>query len=202
MKKLKLFLSLLMLMCFSVGNVWATDPDPVQSTFSKNSTISNNQVTEGGVTWTIDTGTKTGSPAAPAGANFQKSTGLKFGESGSKYYKPVTFTTTYFNDYNVVAVEINVCNNGSKAATFTATQGDTQIGTKTETFGQTWTTMTVNTTAGSGGTLTISYSVEQAFCINYIKVTYTGSGSPKTTVFRRPFKKNFQSGLLYNIYKN
>lgn len=30
----------------------------------------------------------------------------------------------------------------------------------------------------------------------------TGSGVNNPTIFRRPFKKNFQSGLLYNIYKN
>lgn len=157
-------------------NVWGASP--VQSTFSKNSTISNNQVTEGGVTWTINTGTKTGSPAAPAGANFQRSTGLKFGESGSKYYKPVTFTTSYFDDYNVTAVEVYICNNGNKAGTLTVTQGSTQIGTQTETFGTTWTVLKAETQSGNGGALSISYSVDQAFCINYIKVTYTGSTNP------------------------
>lgn len=172
------------MLLFMLGslNLWGTNPDPVQSTFSKNSTISNNQVTEGGVTWSIDTGTKTGSPAAPAGANFQKSAGLKFGESGSKYYQPVTFTTSYFNSYNVTAVEVNICNNGNKAGTLTVSQGSTQIGTQTETFGTTWTILTANTTNGSGGTLTISYSVQQAFCINYIKVYYTSDGPSQPTV--------------------
>lgn len=171
-------------------NVWGTSP--VQSTFSKNSTISNNQVTEGGVTWTINTGTKTGSPAAPAGANFQRSTGLKFGESGSKYYKPVTFTTSYFDDYNVTAVEVYICNNGNKAGTLTVTQGSTQIGTQTETFGTTWTVLKAETQSGNGGALSISYSVDQAFCINYIKVTYTGSTNP--TISTDPVDANYVVG--------
>ena len=173
-------LAFMLLFLLGSLNVWGTSP--VQSTFSKNSTISNNQVTEGGVTWTINTGTKTGSPAAPAGANFQKSTGLKFGESGSKYYKPVTFTTSYFDDYNVTAVEVYICNNGNKAGTLTVTQGSTQIGTQTETFGTTWTVLKAETQSGNGGALSISYSVDQAFCINYIKVTYTGSTNPTISV--------------------
>ena len=70
-----------------------------------------------------------------------------------------------------------------------------------------------NTISPSNGVYTInssSFSITNGNTSNVqvrissIAITYTpsGSGSSNPTVFRRPFKKNFQSGLLYNVYKN
>ena len=73
-------------------------------------------------------------------------------------------------------MKLYILNNGKKTGTLTVTQGDVTIGTESQEFGTTWTELTANTTKGAGGTLTVSYEVEQASYWSYIEVTYEESG--------------------------
>ncbi len=174
LRKLKLFLSMLMLIAFSVGNVWAVDPVTVKSTFSKATTPSNNQVTdlESAVTWDISTDGAVGSPSYAVGSADSKE-GLKFGASKSVYYGKIDLSTDYFKNYNVKSVKLYVKNNGSKIGTLTAKQGSVTIGTQSNTSAtNAWNEMTASGTTGEGGILTVSYEVAQASYINYIEVTY------------------------------
>ena len=174
MRKIKLFLSLLMVMLLSVGNVWAVDPVTVKSTFSKATTPSDNQVTdlESAVTWDISTDEAVGSPSYTVGSADSKE-GLKFGASKNAYYGKIDLSTDYFKNYNVKSVKLYVKNNGSKIGTLTAKQGSVTIGTQSNTSAtNAWNEMTASGTTGEGGILTVSYEVAQASYINYIEVTY------------------------------
>lgn len=81
-------------------------------------------------------------------------------------------STDYFASKSVKSVTVNFLNNGSKSATMTVKQGETTIGVATQTFGTTWTNLKAETTQGTGGTLTINYSVAQASYIHSITVEY------------------------------
>ncbi len=165
------FALLVALLCsLGTGTAWATDL-VWSHTFASPEAISSNTITVSGATWTVSTTAGEGSPEMSTGT-YSKTYGLKFGSSKSAYYGSVTFTTDYFSSYNVKSITVNILNNGSKAGTLTAQQGATSIGSTTSTFGQSWTDLTVNTNAGSGGTFSFTYSVEQAFLIHSISVTY------------------------------
>ena len=173
----KLLLKTMLLLCALIagsGTMWATDPSWTHA-FVSPEAISSNSITVGGATWSVSATAGEGSPSISTGT-YSKTYGLKFGSSKSVYYGSVTFTTDYFKDYNVKSVTVNILNNGSKKGTLTAQQGATSIGSASSTFGTTWTDLTVNTNAGSGGTLSFTYSVEQAFYIHSITVTYTTGG--------------------------
>lgn len=173
MKKIYLFKTLLLLCALMAGSgsAWAEDPT-WSHVFVSSEAISNNAITVDGATWSISTTTGKGSPSISAGNSYSKY-GLKFGQNKDNYYSSVTFSTDYFNNYNVKSVSVTILNNASKSGTLTAQQGSTTIGSTSATFGQTWTDLTVNTTAGTGGSLSFTYSVEQAFYINSITVEYT-----------------------------
>ena len=94
-----------------------------------------------------------------------------------------------------VDVDVKMVSNG-KSGTITAALTGATSQTVT---GQTAAVKSLSTT-NTSATLKITCS-SNAAKIYYIQIT-PKSGSNKPTVFRRPFKKNFQSGLLYNIYKN
>lgn len=178
-------LTLLLTMLLSV-NVWGAITSPWTYTFVSPDAISSNSITKNGVTWSVATTSGAGSPTISAANSYSKY-GLKFGSSKSIYFGSVTFSTDAFKDYNVTAVTVKFLNNGSKAATFTVTQGDVTLGSASATFGTTWTDLTVdkNTTSykkGNGGTLSFTYSVEQAFFINAITVTFE-EGSSSTTYY-------------------
>ena len=81
-------------------------------------------------------------------------------------------STDYFASKKVKSVTVNFLNNGSMSATMTVKQGETTIGVATKTFGTTWTNLKAETTQGTGGTLTINYSVAQASYIHSITVEY------------------------------
>ena len=158
------------------GTVWA---ETWTHAFASPEAISNNSITVDGATWNVTTTEGVGQPTMTTGT-YSKTYGLKFGSSKSVYYGSVTFSTDYFNSYNVQSVTVNILNNGSKQGTLTAQQGNTSIGSKSSTFGTTWTDLTVNTNSGSGGSLSFTYSVEQAFYIHSITVTYTSGGGTPT----------------------
>ncbi len=172
MRKLKLILSMLMLVCFSVGNVWAASHT---TTFDKNATTlagDLSSVTVGDITWDLGLTVGAGEPTIAKGSSNSVEC-LKFGSSKSIYYNPVTFTTDYFTDYNVTSVKVTIVNNGKKTGTFTAKQGDVTIGSESKEFGNSGlTVLTATGTSGAGGDLVLTYSVEQAFYLRSIEVTY------------------------------
>lgn len=132
-----------------------------------------NPATVNGATWSITMGTKVGSPdinGTPTKS--YNNYGWKWGNSGSKYWSSYTLSTDYFASKSVKSVTVKFLNNGKKSATMTVKQGETTIGTATQEFGTTWTDLTANTTQGTGGTLTINYSVAQASLIHSITVEY------------------------------
>ncbi len=173
------------------GTVWA---ETWTHAFASPEAISNNSITVDGATWNVTTTTGAGSPTMTTGT-YSKTYGLKFGSSKSIYYGSVTFSTDYFNSYNVQSVTVNILNNGSKEGTLTAQQGNTSIGSKSSTFGTTWTNLTVNTNSGSGGSLSFTYSVEQAFYIHSITVTYTAAAAVTSlSVKTAPTKVRYEVG--------
>ena len=155
------------------GSMMAAKSETVKSTFSKTTSPATGTVTdlEGEVTWSIEGTVGAGEPAMATGT-LSSVECLKFGTSKSVYFSKLEFSTDYFEDYNVTSVKIKVANNGKKTATFTATQGSTTIGTTSKEFGNTWNELTVNTNKGAGGTLTLTYEVEQALYLAFIEVTY------------------------------
>ena len=169
---------LVAILCAGFTSTWAEDVTWSHE-FVSHEAISNNSITVGGATWSVATTEGKGTPDISAGKAYSKY-GLKFGSSGSNYYGSVTFSTNYFNSYNVKSVTVNILNNAGKAGTLTAQQGNTSIGSITQTFGTEWTNLTVNTNSGSGGTLSFTYSVAQAFYIHSIEVVYTSGGSTPT----------------------
>ena len=175
MKKhlLKTILLLFALVAGSTSS-WAAD-ETWTHTFVSPEAISDNSITVDNATWTVTTTKGQGSPTMTAGKSYSKY-GLKFGSKGTVYYGSVTFSTDYFNSYNVKSVKINVLNNGKQEGTLTVKQGDVNIGSASQTFGNSWTDLTANTNTGAGGALSFTYSVQQAFYINSITVTYTTGG--------------------------
>lgn len=132
-----------------------------------------NPATVKGATWSITMGPKVGSPdinGTPTKS--YNNYGWKWGNSSSKYWSSYTLSTDYFASKSVKSVTVNFLNNGKKSATMIVKQGETTIGTATQEFGTTWTDLTANTTQGTGGTLTINYSVAQASLIHSITVEY------------------------------
>ncbi len=143
--------------------------------------VSNNAITVNGVTWSVSAEVKTGTPTIDKGNSYSNYC-LKFGSGKNNCFESITFSTDYFNNYNVKSVSVKVLHNASKEGTLSATQGTTIIGTTAKTFGTTWTELTVNTTEGTGGTLSFTYSpTDCAVNINSITVVYTtGGGSSQT----------------------
>ena len=132
-----------------------------------------NPATVNGATWSITMGTIVGTPTTNGTpTKSYKNYGWQWGDNKSNYWSSYTLSTDYFASKSVKSVTVNFLNNGSKSATMTVKQGETTIGTATKTFGTTWTDLTANTTQGTGGTLTINYSVAQASLIHSITVEY------------------------------
>jgi hypothetical protein len=148
------------------------------STFNKTTDISNLAAVKdvaGEVTWSIATTVGAGEPTVTTGTSNTVDC-LKFGKSGSVYFKPVVFSTDYFKDVHVTKVVVNLVNNGKKTGTFTAKQGSITIGSASQEFGNTaWVALTASGAEGQGGTLELTYSVDQAFYISSIEVTYIGT---------------------------
>ncbi len=157
--------------------MFAAEPVTVKSTFTKATKPENSKVTdlEGKVTWDIATTVGQGEPTYATGQSNSVES-IKFGGSKSVYFSKVEFSTDYFKDYNVTSVNFYVANNGKKTGTLTVKQGSVTIGTSSAEFGNAWTEMTATGTKGEGGSLTVTYEVEQAFYLSYIEVTYEAAG--------------------------
>ena len=167
----KLF-SLLMVLFFGLGVVWATDKT-VKSTFTSKTMPSDGTVTdlEGVVTWSVATEVGVGTPEISGGTASGTSC-LKFGSSGSNYFKKIELSTDYYKKHNVKSVVLYIRNNGKKTGTFTAVQGNDTIGFESKEFGAEWTTLTAEKTKGEGGALKVIYEVQQASYLSYIEVLY------------------------------
>lgn len=133
----------------------------------------NTPATVNSATWSISMGKKVGNPTTNGDpTKSYKSCGWKWGNNKSNYWSSYTLSTDYFASKSVKSVTVKFLNNGSKSATMIVKQGETTIGTATQTFGTTWTDLKAETTQGTGGTLTINYSVAQASYIHSITVEY------------------------------
>ncbi len=170
----KKFFSLFAAMLFA-GSMMAAS---LISTFNKSTDITDLTAVKdvaGVVTWSVTTTIGAGEPTITKGTS-NSVEAIKFGNSKSAYYKPVVFSTNYFKDVHVTKVVINLVNNGAKEGTFTAKQGSVTIGSESKNFGNTaWVPLTATGTEGQGGTLELTYSVDQAFYISSIEVTYIGT---------------------------
>ena len=162
MRKLKLFLSLLMLICFSVGNVWATDPVTVSVTISDSSSV-----------WT--------SGQAYATINLDENvtaTGLTNGNN-SKYYSSNNSWRHYEGDNGTITIATT--SGELSSVTFTYTSGNSGVIINGST----------NVTSGSACSISgesVTFSVGHSsgtkngnVQITNISVTYTPStgGSPQ-----------------------
>ena len=189
MRKLKLF-SMLLLLLIGVGQVWATSPDNYSfSSFSSSSTV--NLTTTDGFTITL---AKNKGGTDPAWASSQARVYAK----GS-----LTITIPAASNYKITSVIYTYVVNKNKnnvAPTIDGVSGADDTGT--------WNSSSKTWTASGTGATSVTFSTSgTAGNVGFtaVSITYTsggGGGSNNPTVFRRPFKKNFQSGLLYNIYKN
>jgi hypothetical protein len=178
MKKIFSFFAALLF----ASSMMAADPVVVTSTFTKATAPADSKVTdlEGKVTWSIATEVGEGDPSYTTGKS-NSVEAIKFGGSKTVYFSKVEFTTDYFKNYNVTSVKFNVANNGKKTGTLTVKQGETTIGTASEEFGNVWTELTATGTSGKGGSLTVTYEVEQAFYLSSIEVEYEAAQGGETT---------------------
>lgn len=200
MKKLKLFLSLLMLMCFSVGNVWAAEAtitfnnqsnnNDGSSEYSTTTFISNGIASSDAAFGTITCSATSKCYSGKSGM------GLKAGAKSSAGSFTINFSTPLTN---VTKITLSRAAYNGNNTTITVKNGTTTLANAVATgTSQSLNNMEITSlNIASLSTLTVNTA---KYCyIKSITITY---GAAQTTVFRRPFKKNFQSGLLYNIYKN
>ncbi len=171
MKQTKLFLSLLMLLTFSIGNMWGADVTGT-ITFGKNSV----NINEASVTatdnqsnsWTINT----------AGTSSFTNTNATYVQIGSKD-KPatsITFVGTLSAEKNITKVTAKFGGFSKTAGNVSIKVGDTEIGSGE--LDET-TDVTINsTTAATGKTITISITdiARGVKCYN-ITYTYSDGGS-------------------------
>lgn len=172
---LKLVSVLVLVLTIGIGNAWGVLSSPYTCTFTAGMSMSGSNCTTGDVTWTVSTTTGKGSPSITFG-NQNTQSCIKFGSGKNNYYSQMTLTTSAFSAYNVSSVVIYASSNNGGSKTFKVTQGATQIGTGSQSFSSTtWVTnITRNTTAGSGGDLSIEISSDAtATFIHSIKVTYS-----------------------------
>ena len=165
-----------LMLTVGVGNVWGENWSYTFSTtptWTPNSGTSRS-MTINSATWSVSTGTATGSPSTWGEyANAYSSGGITFGNSSKHYYQTITLSTNYFTSYQVSAVTVNLLINGSVSTTITVTQGITTIGTPSYSTANDWHDFTANTNTGTSGTLTLSIATTQAIRIHSISVTYT-----------------------------
>ena len=160
----------------------AADPVALTSTFTKSATLTSASVAdvEGVVTWDIKTTVGKGTPAITTATRSSQEC-LKFGSSGTQYFSTWELSTDYFKNHKVVSVVACLDNNGKKEGTLTAVQGSTTIGSESQTWSNAWTELTATGTKGEGGTLTVTYTVEQCSYLRYLVVTYEEGDAPACT---------------------
>ena len=169
MRKLKLFLSLLMLMCFSVGNAWATDPT-IEWAFK---TLQTTSGTQDGITW--ETG-RTGSATATA---CTASNGLVlYGvSSGGGYFQTTSAISGTITNVNIVSTAkkntpkytIYCSANGSD---WEEIESDIAAGTKDKAITGSYSYLKIaNTTAATA-----------QLAVTSITISYSAGGTDQTAV--------------------
>ena len=167
---------LTILMTITINNVWAAETT-TEYVFKSTASVSNNQITTDGVTWSITSETGKGSPDMD-GVNFNNQSALRIGSGSNNYSSKVTLSTSAFSSYRVSKVVVSICSNNGGSKTITAKQGDITIGSTKQSFSTTtWVNnITLNSNQGNGGNLSIDISNDAtAIYIHSIKVTYSES---------------------------
>ena len=165
----------LLLLTMGVGNVWGALSSPYTCTFTSSMSMTESNCTTGDVTWAVATTIGKGEPTITFG-NQNTQSCIKFGAGQKKYFSKITLTTSAFSSYNVSSVVLYVSSNNGGSKTIKVTQGSTTIGTGSQSFSSTtWVTnCTRNTTAGSGGDLSIEISSDAtATFVHSIQITYS-----------------------------
>ncbi len=170
MRKLKLFLSMLMLIAFSVGNVWATET-VYTGTVAK--VDANGDQVMSDVTWTI-----TSDNTAGLGQNVNATKGAQIG-SGSKPTKSLTFETTGLAG-TIKKVVVNTSGASGFSGTVSVTVGSTAFQCNSSETANLSTTATDYTFEGNAsGKITISWAqtTSKAIYVKTIQVTYESEES-------------------------
>lgn len=170
MRKLKLFLSLLMLICFSVGNVWAED-----ATFDWNATTgnmgSNATGTQGQITLSV-AGNSGNTPAVTSGtlriyAHRSSGDGASATFAAASGYQITAFTIKSSNGGTILKYGID---DATPSTTFTWTNQESTISNLTAS------SFTIKNCQNSGSSNT-------TIQIAYVVVTYESTGgSPQPAV--------------------
>ncbi|MEE0950743.1 MAG: InlB B-repeat-containing protein [Paludibacteraceae bacterium] len=198
---LSIFFRLLLVMFLTLtvsAEVWGALSSPYECLFKTTSTLTNNQVTTGDVTWTLTTVTGKGSPTTTFG-NTNGQSAIKLGSGKNNYYSKMTLKTSAFSAYNVSKVVLYISSNNGGKKTITVKQRDTQIGTVNQSFtSTTWVTnCTLNATKGSGGDLSIEISSDAtATFIHSITVTYETAAPTTYTVTLNPNYPEGKTGVF------
>ena len=154
----------------SVGelNTWTYTVVQSSPTFKSDASIEVNNAT-----WNIVMGEKVGTPNTNGTpTKYSNVYGWKWGDSKSKYWSSYTLSTDYFKNKKVKSVTVKILNNGTVSGTMTVIQGESEIGSVSETFGTSWTELLANTGSGNGGTLSITYKASQASYIGELTIQY------------------------------
>jgi uncharacterized repeat protein (TIGR02543 family) len=190
MKKLLLIKTMLLLCALVAGgsSAWAEGEADwsytvVNGDVSKLNTTKKTFTVDDNHVWSYANSTMVGEAAVTIGTANNKQC-IKFGDAGTRHYNPVVLTTEAFKDYKITKVSILVNHNGKQAGSLTVKQGAITIGTASVSkFSGEWKTITCSqTNIGNGGTLEISYSVNQACFINKIEVWYEESSSTDPSI--------------------
>ena len=177
MKNFKLFLSLLMLICFSVGTMWAEDIEYYSYTFtSKQFADDATAKTLGTITWTPTTtwGTGTGY------WGYDASRGQQWASSSSAILESVTLTAgTSINNVSKIIVNAAIAKSG--ACKLSVKVGETAIG-ETEDLSQTATNYTFTAETPVSGVVSITLTNGSVMKAQYIKsiTIYTACTTPVT----------------------
>ena len=190
-QKFTLLTKTLLLLCALMagsGSAWAEESEPNWSATldesSKLNTTAKTYTVDKDHVWTYEVTVAAGTSPAIAIGKYSGISGIKFGESGTKYYSPIILSTDAFEDVNVTKVSLFLKHNGKKAGTLTVKQGNITIGSATTEQSSDWITVTSSSTnKGEGGTLSIQYEVAQAVYINKIEVWYEAGTSVPSSEF-------------------
>ncbi len=182
--KLRL-LTAMLLLTLANGSAWAADVTWSHTIVSSDK-VENNSITINGAKWTVETVTGTGSPTISNAKAYGKQ-GLKFGDSGNKYFQSITLSTDYFSSKKVSNVEVTLILGKKGNVTLTVKQGTTTIGSGSVGSSSEWQTLTANTTKGTSGALVLEITgCNHSVSISSIKVTYEACTGKAITASASP----------------
>ncbi len=181
MKQIKLFISMLMLMCFSIGNVWATD---FSYTFTNTPAAGNN--TWNGVVWTV---------ALDGGiaSSFVTGQGAHYGTNNNSC-NSVTISTSAISG-TISSISVQASRGSSLVGNLSVSVGGTDYTLTSGDAALTTSNATYTFTGSSSGEIEILWtksSGKGAFYILQIDITYTtgGGGSTAGTITANPVSVN------------